>query len=207
MYSASQPAPFNQKIRLYALWLLAAAFLSAFLVSMPLWGEGSSIHEPMEVTGLVLLFTAILGRLWSILYIGSHKNSRLITDGPYSISRNPLYLFSLIGVTGIGLMFGSLLITTALVGVAFLIFHGTARREAAHLRGKFADAYGAYAADTPLLWPNFSRYRSETEVTFSTAALATTFRDAICLVALFPAVEVLEKLHAAGYLATLFYVP
>lgn len=207
MSPASQPAPFNQKIRLYALWLLAAAFLSTFLFSMPLWGDDSGIHEPIEVTGLVLLFAAILGRLWSILYIGAHKNSRLITDGPYSISRNPLYLFSLIGVTGIGLMFGSLLITAALVGVAFLIFRGTALREAAHLRGKFGVAYDAYAAETPLLRPDFSRYRSETEVTFSTVALATTFRDAVCLLALFPSVELLERLHAAGYLATLFYIP
>lgn len=68
---------------------------------MPLWGEGSSVLEPMEVAGLVLRFTAILGWLWNILYIGYQKNSRLITDGPHSISRNPLYLFSLIGVTGI----------------------------------------------------------------------------------------------------------
>lgn len=169
--------------------------------------KAAAFTNRWKFAGLVLLFTAILGRLWSILYIGSHKNSRLITDGPHSISHNPLYLFSLIGVTGIGFMFGSLLITAALVSAAFLIFHATALREAAHLHGKFADAYGAYAADTPLFWPNFRRYSSETEVTFSTTALTTTFRDAICLVALFPAVELLEKLHTAGYLTTLFSIP
>ncbi|MEK1928457.1 MAG: hypothetical protein AAAC47_01495 [Pararhizobium sp.] len=40
-------------------------------------------------------------------------------------------------------MFASLLITAALVSAAFLIFHATALREAAHLHGKFADACGA----------------------------------------------------------------
>lgn len=207
MTTVSQPAAFNQKLRIHALWLLALAFLSIFIVSMPLLGGESGLHEPIEMSGVALLFAAILGRLWSILYIGSHKNSRLVTDGPYSVSRNPLYLFSLIGVAGIGLMFGSLLITAALAGVALVIFRATSLREAAYLRAKFGADYDAYAAETPLLWPDLRLYRSETEVTFSTPALTTTFRDAICLLALFPAIELLEKLHTAGYLTTLFYIP
>lgn len=207
MTSATLAAPFNQKIRLYALWLLAAVFIVLFLFSTPLWGAATVLHEPMEITGLVLLFVAILGRLWSILYIGAPKNSRLVTDGPYSITRNPLYLFSLVAITGIGLMFGSLLITVALTGIAFAIFRATSLLEAAHLRFKFAAAYDAYAAATPLLWPDLRAYRSEREVTFSTVALMTTCRDAVLLLGLFPAIEFLEHLHAAGYLITLVQIP
>lgn len=207
MASTTSGEPFNQKIRLYALWLLATAFILLFLFSTPLWGATAAVHEPMEIAGLVLLFIAILGRLWSILYIGSHKNSRLITDGPYSMTRNPLYLFSLVAITGIGLMFGSLLITAALTGSAFLIFRGTSLLEAAHLRFKFGATYDAYAARTPLLWPDPRAYKSEQEVTFSTVALATTFRDAIVLLGLFPIMELVEHLHASGYLVTIIQIP
>ena len=42
-------------------------------------------------------------RLWSTLHIGGHKRQRVVMDGPYSICRNPLYLFSLLATLGVGL--------------------------------------------------------------------------------------------------------
>jgi protein-S-isoprenylcysteine O-methyltransferase Ste14 len=36
-------------------------------------------------------------RLWCSLYISGYKNSQLITSGPYSLCRNPLYFFSFVG--------------------------------------------------------------------------------------------------------------
>lgn len=51
--------------------------------------------------GLLLVGVATVGRLWCSLYISGHENSELITTGPYSLSRNPLYFFSLPGFAGI----------------------------------------------------------------------------------------------------------
>ena len=89
--------------------LLAALFVAALLLIKPYWHEGP-VHEAIEDTGLILVFFAILGRLWSILYIGAHKNRHLVEIGPYSMTRNPLYLSSLLGILGVGLMFGSLVV-------------------------------------------------------------------------------------------------
>ncbi len=43
-------------------------------------------------------------------YIAGLKSKRVISYGPYSIMRNPLYFFSSLGFIGAGLTFGSTLI-------------------------------------------------------------------------------------------------
>ncbi|MDX3927266.1 MAG: isoprenylcysteine carboxylmethyltransferase family protein [Shinella sp.] len=206
MQASSQTA-FNQKKRIATLWLLAIAFLLTIVFSRPLWGDGTEIHETVEVAGLVLVFFAMLGRLWSILYIGAHKNRSLVTAGPYSMTRNPLYFFSLVGIAGIGLMFGSALLTAALTLSCYAVFRYTAMREAAYLASLFGEAYDRYAASTPLLLPNPRLYSGPAEVTFSQAALTTTFFDCLFLIALFPLIEGVEMLQAGGYLTALIAIP
>ncbi|MCF3642178.1 isoprenylcysteine carboxylmethyltransferase family protein [Rhizobium sp. TRM95111] len=199
--------PFRQKRRIAALWLLATSFATLFLVSQPSWGDGTSFHEATEVTGLILVFFGVLGRLWSILFIGAHKNAALVTSGPYSMTRNPLYVSSLVAIAGIGLMFGSFTLTALLVAASYGIFRYTALREADFLASRFGAAYDAYAKRTPLFWPNPAAYSGETEVAFSQAALAKTFLDCLFLIALFPLLEGIEQLQAAGYLTVLFRIP
>lgn len=43
--------------------------------------------------GLILVSVAACGRLWCMLYIAGYKTQKLVTAGPYSLCRNPLYLF------------------------------------------------------------------------------------------------------------------
>jgi protein-S-isoprenylcysteine O-methyltransferase Ste14 len=203
----STDVTFNQKKRIAALWFLAAAFVSIILFTRPMIGDGTELHEFIEIGGLMLVFVAMLGRLWSILYIGAHKNRQLVTEGPYSMTRNPLYFFSLIGITGIGLMFGSLVLTLALTTACYGVFRYTAMREAESLEGRFGAAYRSYAATTPLLLPNPRLYGGPAEVTFSTAALSRTFLDALFLLALLPLFEGLEGLQASGYLLPFLAIP
>jgi len=200
------PKPFDQKKRLIAVQILSGLVIGALLFIRPGWNEASNAHEIIEMTGLALVLACIFGRLWSILYVGSKKNSELVTDGPYSLTRNPLYLFSTIGAAGIGLMFGSIIIAAALGIATCLVFLITARREAAFLRGKFGAAYDAYAARTPLFWPRVSGYRDAGQVAFSPVALRRTFVDALYFLAVFPAIEGVEYLQTMGYLPTLMWL-
>lgn len=202
-----RPSAFDQKKRIAAIWLISLTALFLITLSGPLWVDGDGVHEGIEIAGLVLVFFAILGRLWSILFIGAKKNEELVTIGPYSMTRNPLYFFSLTGIAGIGLMFGSLTATAAMTAAFYVVFHYTSLREAAFLRGKFGTDYDAYAERTPLILPNPKLYDSPAEVTFSQRALKTTFFDCLFFLALFPLIEGLESLQASGILPVLFRLP
>ncbi|HUH49159.1 MAG TPA: isoprenylcysteine carboxylmethyltransferase family protein [Mycoplana sp.] len=193
---------FKQKKRISLLWLFAFVFLPAIAFVQPYW-VGGRLHEALEVGGLMLVFFGILGRLWSILYIGAHKNRKLVDVGPYSMTRNPLYLSSLAGVFGVGLMVGSLVVALSMTTACYVVFHYTARREALYLRSLFGPAYDDYARRTPLFLPNPSLYKGATSITFSQPALAATFRDSLFLLALFPLIEGLEYLRTTGHLPTL----
>lgn len=192
---------FNQRKRIALSWVFAAVFLPITVIVQPYWGGVTT--EALEALGLMLVFFAILGRLWSILYIGAHKNRKVVDFGPYSMTRNPLYLSSLVGVLGVGLMVGSVILALSMTAVFYAVFRYTAGREATYLSNRFGAAYDDYARRTPLFLPDPFLYRSATEATFSQPALSATFRDSLFLLALFPLIESLEYLRASGQIPAL----
>lgn len=159
--------------------------------------------EVMEVTGTFLIIFGVLGRFWAILYIGAMKNRAVMQDGPYSICRHPLYLFSTVGVVGFGLMLGSLVLTLLLGGAVFAILSATAAGEESFLRHEFGPAYDDYAARVPRIWPAVSLFRTELIVPVSVRALRVNFADALVFLALIPIAEFLEVVKDYGFVPTL----
>lgn len=197
--------PANQRMRIRILQL-AALLLAAPLITMhpALARDG---NEAIEVVSLALVLICVAGRMWSILYIGKKKNRELVTAGPYSMTRNPLYFFSLLGAVGIGLFIGSLVLTLILGLAAYFVLVSTAGKEAKHLEALFGAKYRDYARETPLFWPNPSLYRENDVVSFSPAALKRTFLDGLLFLAALPAIEAMEYLKDIGYLPVLFRLP
>ncbi len=206
MSASTAPQPFNQRKRLLVVQGLSIAAIGSLLFSRPGWDEASPLHEFVEMIGFVLILICIFGRLWSILYIGGRKNSELAVSGPYSITRNPLYLFSTIGALGIGLMFGSIMVAAVLGVCTYAVFGMTARKEEAFLRDKFGPTFEAYAARTPRFWPKPWLFSDERQHSFSTKALRSTFFDALYFLAVFPAIEGIEYFQVIGYLPTYFWL-
>ncbi len=191
----------DQRTRIHVLQIIAVAAVGVFLVAAPAFqGE---LHEFIELTGLALLFVCFGGRIWSILYVGGRKSEQLVTIGPYSITRNPLYLFSTIGAVGAGLAFGSLTLAAVAGLIAYAVMVSTARTEAQFLSNRFGAEYDAYAARTPLFWPRPSAYRDAGKVEFSTAALRRTFIDGLYFLAIFPVMEGIDFLRESGILPSL----
>jgi protein-S-isoprenylcysteine O-methyltransferase Ste14 len=206
MSSAIRVKPADQHKRIHVVQLLSAIAVALLLFSRPGWDQDSLVHEFIEIVGLAFVLACIFGRLWSILYVGGRKNTELVTAGPYSVTRNPLYLFSVIGAIGVGLMFGSILMALLLGTVAYVALIRTAIHEAVYLHDTFGPAYEAYAAATPLFWPNPSLYRDPREVAFVPTALRRTFLDALYFLMLFPLLEGLEYMQTSGYLPSLLHV-
>ncbi|WP_348529217.1 isoprenylcysteine carboxylmethyltransferase family protein [Mesorhizobium sp. LSJC264A00] len=138
-YAPPKPAAkaFDQHKRLLVIQVAAALAVMLLLFTKPFLVEGSDGHGYIEALGIGFVLVCFLGRLWSILYVGGRKNDELVTIGPFSMSRNPLYFFSTVGAAGVGLMYGSVLVAAALALVSYLVFRVTVRKEAEFLFGKF----------------------------------------------------------------------
>ncbi|MGO7726914.1 hypothetical protein ACC713_12320 [Rhizobium johnstonii] len=89
-YTTSSDRPFKQKRRIWAFWALTVAFVTFQLIAHPSFGSESLFLTLLAQFGTLLIAFGIIGRIWSTIYIGGRKNSALVTQGPYSITRNPL---------------------------------------------------------------------------------------------------------------------
>ena len=195
--TATSVQPVNQKRRILVIRLVFLAALPLILFVQPRVAIGTFAHESIEAAGLILLLVGVLGRLWSILYVGSVKNRELMRSGPYSMTRNPLYVFSTIGMTGIGLMLGAVFFAVLLGGLTFAILYVTATREAAFLRSTFGADYAAYEREVPFFWPDPRLYRSTDSVTFGSRALRNTLFDALGFLVAIPIVELIDALKTS----------
>ncbi len=193
----------SQTGRILAIKTVALAAVVLILVSDSAWGHNSFAGNAMRATGLCLIMAAVIGRLWATLYIGGRKNASLVTAGPYSITRNPLYCFSIIGAAGIGLVFGSLVIAIILGGAIAALLTAKARDEAAMLGQRFGTSYAAYAARVPLLWPRPSLYRDEGTPSFQPRPLRHALRDGLLFLLTVPVAELVPCAKGAGLLPRL----
>src|SRR3979409_629170 len=117
---ASEPMSSRTKILKLRLLLGAASIGALFIFGAPRWS--ADVETVIEWAGRALIVVCILGRTWCSLYIGGRKTSRLVTAGPYSVSRNPLYVFSVIGAVGIGAQLGAVSVAI-LAGIFAAIVH------------------------------------------------------------------------------------
>jgi len=123
---------------------LAAAY---FILAQP--------SPALLLAGAALALAGLLLRAWSAGYLA--KNQRLVTSGPYSYTRNPLYLGS--AVMGLG---GAVAGRSWIMGVAFAVFFSLVywpvmEREAQFLRREFPEAFEPYAKQVPLFFPKWPR--------------------------------------------------
>ena len=91
-----------QKMRRSALFALLLIVVVGLLFCGPVFTDAHYENDVIEITGIGLIGVAIIGRLWCTLYLGGRKAAEVVTKGPYSIARNPLYVFSAIGSAGVG---------------------------------------------------------------------------------------------------------
>ena len=184
-------------------WLGAGiAVLGALLLFVSsAWTNGQD--ELIEAFGVSFIGAAVLGRLWCTLYIGGRKSDLIVSAGPYSIMRNPLYFFSAIGALGVGAQSGSIAIALFLAILCVAAFHIVIRREERFLAGQFGTDYQNYLATVPRFWPNPQLLRDEPILSVHPKRLYVTLMDGLVFFAALPAFAAVQYLQETGALPVL----
>jgi protein-S-isoprenylcysteine O-methyltransferase Ste14 len=190
-------------LRKYRTFILKIAFAPAIVITLFVWHswENDSITDfVIEWFGYLLLLAGISLRMWSTLYIGQRKSKQLITDGPFSMCRNPLYFGSLLIATGTSLCFENFVLLAfvliVLVPIHLLVIFAEERQ----LMKDFGTAYEQYKEESPRLWPAFWRFKTSPIIEVSTRALTKATMEMILLLLIPPLGDLVELLHARGIL-------
>lgn len=197
----------GERLRKPLTWALALGWLAAVAAARSAWPAHDALHEAIEEAGALLIGACIVGRLFCSLYIGGRKDRVLVTRGPYSVTRNPLYLFSLAGAAGLGLSSGSLVLGALFAASYFAALSTAVRGEERRLRHAFGEPYAAYLRRVPRWLPDFTLRRDATAVTADPCLIRRRLAEAAGLLLAMPLIEALEHLHEAGLLPAALALP
>ncbi|WP_434724766.1 methyltransferase family protein [Mesorhizobium sp. RIZ17] len=196
-----------QHMRRIVLAMLIVVLFCALLFGQSSFPPDTPVHESIEMFGVLLIFLGIVGRLWSTLYIGGRKSAEVVTGGPYSITRNPLYLFSTVAAAGVGAQIGSfsgvILFSLLCAGA----FHIVILREERYLKELLGAPYAAYLAGVPRFFPNLRLYQEGDTGSFKPRLLLNTLLDGLVFLVALPAFELIDGMQQSGMLPVWFTLP
>jgi protein-S-isoprenylcysteine O-methyltransferase Ste14 len=197
-----------QRKRKQVLVVLVAVAIMLLAVTDSSWRvEASRVHRALQWSGLLLILFCILGRTWCTLYIGGQKKRELVTKGPYSVVRNPLYVFSIFGTAGIGALSGSMVIALLYGACAAVVFYLVVRQEEIFLQTAFPHQFTDYMARTPRFWPRLAAWQDADELVVKPHLVHRTFLDASLFLAAVPLIAVKAVTRDLGWLPMLLHLP
>jgi protein-S-isoprenylcysteine O-methyltransferase Ste14 len=179
--------------------LLTAAVL-ATLFTEHAWSERGAVDTSLAAIGDVLLIAGCIGRIWCAVHIAGRKNADLVMEGPYSLTRNPLYLFTLVALVGAGLVFESLVVTALFVAVFFATHWPTILKEERFLADRFGETYAAYMARVPRFLPRLGSFACAGDVTISAPVFTRAMVEAALIPLVYLGAQAIEAAHEAHLL-------
>ncbi len=121
-------------------WLLPLPFIPA---TVPAGWLGAAVF----VLALALFAWAIVTMIRADSNVPTSQPTTTIVDnGPYRLTRNPIYVGMMLGLIGLAIALNSLWLLLTLVPFALVIRYGVVAREEAYLERKFGDVYRRYRA-------------------------------------------------------------
>lgn len=177
---------------LYSRLLIILAVVIVLFVDMK-----APLPDIFKLTGCVLISLCAMGRLYTTVFIGGHKNDSVIVAGPYSILRHPLYFFSILGMTGISFLTTNLLVILVFPTAFVLLYLALIQREEMFLSAKFGGKYTNYMHSTRRLIPRFSQYSAPETIVVKPTFVKNAFSDAVWWLSALPLIEALNYLKGS----------
>ena len=187
------------------LWLTVAFVCLAFMFGMSRWSDPG--REAIRWIGLGLIVLCIGGRTWCALYIGGRKTRELVTAGPYSLCRNPLYLFSIVGGVGVGAQLGAVSIAVLAGFLTWAAHVPAVTHEERRLLATHGESYRDYLARVPRFLPQLFHWQDAQGLEARPRAVIKTFIDACWFLAAVPIAALTEHLQGAGAIRAFVHLP
>lgn len=195
------------KKRLVAGRIFGLGIATLLILGSTYWNLSNQlIGTILFLTGTILAVLGFFGRLWCLSYIAGRKKKVLVTTGPYSLCRHPLYFFTLVG--GLGLAFCTETLSIPLIFLLGFALHYPAiiRAEDEFLTLNFPD-YEDYKRRVPLFFPRLTRPAEEETVLVNTKCFLRELSGTAASLCLLGVIELIEGLHHAQVLPTYFLIP
>jgi len=190
-----------------ALFVAVTLFIAASLFMAPLWPQGGGVRAAIQAAGAVCIAIAVLGRTWTILYIDGNKYWSLVTAGPYSLCRNPLYFFSFFGAAGAGAASGSLVLALLALAMTVAVFRYMVALEERLLAERFGADFDAYTRRTRRFVPAPGNWEPVDKVEVRPEKVVRTFAEALLFALAFPAYHLIFWVQEAGLAPVLMRLP
>jgi len=195
---SKKPLHIRRRTALSRTFAVAVALVA--LLTSSEWRRYPLFGAMLFAAGCVLIGMASVGRLWCSLYISGYKKQSLITAGPYSFCRNPLYFFSLLGAIGVGLATETIMIPL-MIGIGFALYYpAIIKAEEVKLRGLHSERYQVYCNTVPRFIPRPSLFKEPTEYLVNPRIFRKNMIDALWFVWLVGIVEIVRALQGLGLL-------
>jgi protein-S-isoprenylcysteine O-methyltransferase Ste14 len=146
-----------------------------------------------ELLGFALLIIAALGRVWCLSYISGVKNDVLVTEGPYSVVRNPLYVFNFIGAVGFGFAVENPILAVLLTSAFAIFYPSVIRHEEEALKQAFAGRFARYCDAAPRWFPRWSNFHEPESWNINPRQFRGGLLDAMWFLWAFLIWEILEE--------------
>lgn len=150
------------KHRIFLSWLFGIAYL---IFTAPPHYVPPTTALLYLVIGLEIAFLGEGLRIWANGYL--QKDESLAVNGPFSYTRNPLYLGSFLIGCGFCIATSRLPLFVIFLAFFLLVFLNTIRHEENILEGKFGAEFQKYKENVPVFIPKLTPYASNVYSGFS----------------------------------------
>jgi len=117
-------------------------------------------YRLIEILGYIVIVAGTLGRLWFGIYLFGRKSKELCRSGPYSICRNPLYIFSFITGMGVAAQCHNIAVMGVFASIFWGYYYFVIKAEEKGLATLFGNEYGDYCKAVPRIIPRLHQYRT-----------------------------------------------
>ena len=158
------------------------------------WADSSWQVILLNTFASVLVGCCAIGRVYCTAFLGGFKNQRVISDGPFSVVRNPLYVCSYIGILGIACGSNNIIILILMPIFFAVLFHRLVKREETFLLQRFGDEFKEYLKTVPRFIPKLSLYTAPETIEMCPKYLLNAIKDAVWWFTALPLLRLLQSL-------------